>query len=361
MKQCFTYILILSSFISCATTENSPFVTENSPPVIPPSTPTSPATFHDTTYFSHFSQVDSKGRGSIWFIKVGGDGSIISSNVSRYYLEDSPPLADVINELLNGPTDSETEEGLISLIPPGTRLLSCLFEDLTLHLNFNEEFLFNKYGMEGYRAQLLQIIRTLKEYPIREVQFLIEGRKIDYLGERIWIGSPLLVNPEADTKTWLAEQEVTKEEFNNFVAEHKKSTPILISLYNTEKPNSANSVSCSIQFTNISDKRIKYVYFTVTPYNRVNDIAYSDIGRLSTTEIEVVDYILPYESYHTSWENVWYNSTIAYMKIVRIRIIFDDNSALIIEEQDGLDKAILMPDEYKRFSRFLKVNKKGTL
>jgi hypothetical protein len=359
MKRCFFLsLLAILLLFSCATTKNTPSVTSSS-------TPVPPATSYETAYFP---EINSKGRGSVCFIKADAARTITGVKVNRYYLDDSPPLVEVINELLSGPTDSEKEEGLVSFIPSGTRLLLYRTLGSTSYLSLSENFMINEYGAEGYRLQLIQVIETLKEFPIQEVQFLIEGKKIDYLGENNWIGSPLQVNPEAGTTTWRAKQDVIEEErqkmateeFNNFAVERKNNSPILISLYYTEKPNSANGISCSIQFTNISDKRIKYIYFTVTPYNRVNDITYSDIRRLSTTEIEVVDYIMPYESYHASWENVWYNSTIAYMKIVEIRIIFDDNSTLTIEDQGGLDKAILTLDEYKRFSRFLRVNKEGT-
>ncbi|MDR3124205.1 MAG: GerMN domain-containing protein, partial [Treponema sp.] len=62
----------------------------------------------------------------------------------------------------------------------------------TAYLSFSEDFQFNTYGVEGYIGQLRQIIWTATEFPnISDVQILIEGRRIDYLGERIAIGSPL--------------------------------------------------------------------------------------------------------------------------------------------------------------------------
>jgi hypothetical protein len=343
MKLLFVYVLLIPfSFITCATTEHSPSASL-------PSTPL------ETIYFS---ETNSTSPGSVCFFKINKE-EIIGRKVIRSYPDSSPLLADVIRELLDGPTDLEKEEGLVSLIPSGAKLLSCSFRGLTLHLNLSENFLYNKNGSLGYELQLMQIIETLKEFPIEEVQFLIEGKRVDYLGEEKQIGSPLPVNPGSDDVTWLIEQKaieekrqkIIKEEYGKFVTERRENTPVLIFLCYTEKPNSASGVSCSIRFTNISDKRIKYVYFTVTPYNRVDDIAYSEIGNLSTTEIEVVHFINPDEFYHAKWENVWYNSTIAYMKIVGIRIIFDDNGILTISDKDGLDKALLTPEEYITFRR----------
>jgi spore germination protein GerM len=80
----------------------------------------------------------------------------------------------------------------MTLIPEGTRLLSAMVRGQTAYLNFNEEFQFNTYGMEGYAAQIRQVIWTATEFStVADVQILIEGRRLDYLGESIPIGSPL--------------------------------------------------------------------------------------------------------------------------------------------------------------------------
>ena len=57
----------------------------------------------------------------------------------------------------------------------------------------DEQFEFNTVGMDGYQAQLMQIVYTATEFgTVNSVQFLIEGQKKEYLGsEGIWIGSPL--------------------------------------------------------------------------------------------------------------------------------------------------------------------------
>jgi spore germination protein GerM len=101
-------------------------------------------------------------------------------------------MTDVLRLLLRGPTVDERNRDLITLIPPDTRLLRVQVRGSTAYLSFSEEFQFNTYGVEGYIGQLRQIIWTVTEFPnISDVQILIEGRRIDYLGERIAIGSPL--------------------------------------------------------------------------------------------------------------------------------------------------------------------------
>jgi spore germination protein GerM len=101
-------------------------------------------------------------------------------------------MLDSLNALLQGPTAEEQRRDIVSLIPPGTRILSATVRGNTAYVSFSEEFQYNTYGVEGYAAQLKQIVWTATEFSnVQDVQILIEGRRIDYLGEGIWIGSPL--------------------------------------------------------------------------------------------------------------------------------------------------------------------------
>ena len=102
-------------------------------------------------------------------------------------------MTDAINALLAGPLPSEQSKDCMTLIPSGTKLLGASVKDGVAVLNFNENFEFNSVGVEGYIAQLMQIVYTATEFPtVKSVQFLIEGKRKDYLGsEGQWIGSPL--------------------------------------------------------------------------------------------------------------------------------------------------------------------------
>jgi spore germination protein GerM len=129
---------------------------------------------------------------ALYFIEVGRDGAILRTRVVRSIPATGSPLADTVRLLLQGPTVDERNRGLITLIPPGTGLQNAQVRGSTAYLSFSEEFQFNTYGVEGYIGQLRQIIWTATEFPnVSDVQILIEGRRIDYLGERIAIGSPL--------------------------------------------------------------------------------------------------------------------------------------------------------------------------
>jgi spore germination protein GerM len=129
---------------------------------------------------------------TLYFTQISGDGTIMRVKVSRRLPVSDSPMLDVLQVLLQGPTAEEQRRGIRSLIPPGSRVLSAAVRGNTAYISFNEEFQYTEYGVEGYVAQLRQIIWTVTEFStVGDVQFLIEGRQIDYRGEGVWIGGPL--------------------------------------------------------------------------------------------------------------------------------------------------------------------------
>ncbi len=129
----------------------------------------------------------------LYFVFIGEDGTLSRKMIMRTVEKNDSPLVTNINLLLAGPNQSESNKGYRNLIPAGTKLLSASVRDGIAYLNFNEQFEFNTVGMDGYQAQLMQIVFTSTEFStVNSVQFLIEGQKKDYLGsEGVWIGSPL--------------------------------------------------------------------------------------------------------------------------------------------------------------------------
>ena len=100
-------------------------------------------------------------------------------------------MADALKELLKGPSATEAKTGCQSYIPEGSKLLGISIKDGIATLNFNEEFQFNNYGPVGSNVQLMQVVYTATSFStVKKVQFLIEGKKLDYLSEGVWVGSP---------------------------------------------------------------------------------------------------------------------------------------------------------------------------
>ena len=128
----------------------------------------------------------------LYFIQVDSWGNIQHVMVNRNITSSDTPMTDTLRALIGGPTLNEINRGLMSLIPPASRIISSQIRGNTAYINFSEEFLYNTFGAEGYRGQVRQVVFTATEFPnVWDVQILINGQQIDFLGEGIWIGSPL--------------------------------------------------------------------------------------------------------------------------------------------------------------------------
>jgi hypothetical protein len=131
-------------------------------------------------------------RRNLYFMRLDRDGTVVRTVSTRALAVSTSPLADTLQALLQGPTAEERQQGLVSFIPPGTRLLNIRIRGTTAYINFSEEFQFGIFGTEGYAAQLRQIVWTATEFStVKDVQILIQGRVVNYLGESILIGSPI--------------------------------------------------------------------------------------------------------------------------------------------------------------------------
>jgi hypothetical protein len=155
----------------------------------------------------------------------------------------------------------------------------------------------------------------------------------------------------------LSGQTDKQSEMDLIIARYKENairigSPIIILQNHTSSPNSADGVGCFVYFQNITDKRIKYVYTTVTPYNRVDDIAYSAVDGKSKTVLEYVGYLEPDKWNSYGWGNVWYNSAIAYIKINKIEIIMEDNSKIVFDDERDINRIMLNEEEGDRWDHW---------
>jgi spore germination protein GerM len=135
---------------------------------------------------------ESTAEQTLYFIHVEDDGAITRSRTTRRIPLSGTPLQDTLEALIAGPDSGEERRGMISLIPPETKVLNAVIDGSTARINFSEEFQYNTAGMEGFAAQLTQIVWTATEFPnVRDVQILVEGNKIDHLGEGLPVWGPL--------------------------------------------------------------------------------------------------------------------------------------------------------------------------
>lgn len=120
---------------------------------------------------------------TLYFVTVTGDGTVTRTAVKRNIDKSTAPLTATINELLLGPKGNEKNTQCASLIPEGTKLLGASVGNGIATLNFSEEFEFNSMGVDGYIAQLAQVVYTATEFPtVKKVKILIEGNEHEYIG-----------------------------------------------------------------------------------------------------------------------------------------------------------------------------------
>ena len=115
-------------------------------------------------------------------------------------------------------------------------------------------------------------------------------------------------------------------------AQDKAREIIRVKKLSKSNPNSAGGVDLFIGYTNNSDKVIKYVVFTVTPYNAVGDRAHSDIGNISTFRAQDTGPKAKGEGLAGNsswcWSNAWYSWEIDSLKLESIDIEYMDGSTV---------------------------------
>lgn len=113
---------------------------------------------------------------TIYFTGEDGLGLFAAQRQVRY----SPAVSMeqlVVQQLIEGPSDEEKNEGLYPVIPQGTQLLKINTKDGVCYLDLNEKFL-NR--MEGATEEVViySIVNSLVELPnINKVQFRINGEE----------------------------------------------------------------------------------------------------------------------------------------------------------------------------------------
>ncbi|MBQ9280666.1 MAG: GerMN domain-containing protein [Treponema sp.] len=136
------------------------------------------------------STVSNTTKAMLCFVAIDSDGLVVRKEVSRSVSKDAP-LVESLKELLKGPTATESKTGCQTYIPAGTHLIGASIKNGIAYLNFSEEFQFNDFGPMGLNVQLMQIVYTATSFSsVKKVQFLIDGKTLDYLSEGVWIGSP---------------------------------------------------------------------------------------------------------------------------------------------------------------------------
>lgn len=132
-------------------------------------------------------------------------------------------------------------------------------------------------------------------------------------------------------------EKIKKEEEERIANEEKKNAQdkareiIRITKLAKSEPNSAGGVDVFIGHTNMSDKTIKYITFTVTPYNAVGDKTYCTIRRESTVTLSDTG---PYEKGQgIKGDYDWYWD-ISRIELDKIEIEYMDGNKVTLKGED---------------------------
>ena len=130
-----------------------------------------------------------------------------------------------------------------------------------------------------------------------------------------------------------------------FLKEYKeqastREVPVLVTEYGQSGKTSAiGGVSYEMSFYNLSGKTIKYLYFYVTPYDIVGDVAPSALNNKAKAGLMLIGPIKPDAKTSFTWEDVWYNRTITCIEPDSIEIAYTDGSTEVLSGDD-LQKAL---------------------
>ena len=91
---------------------------------------------------------------------------------------------------------------------------------------------------------------------------------------------------------------------------------------------SVGGLKPSILISNNSDKKIKYVYITVSFYNSVGDKVLNDIGGYANAKLKITGYIEPWNFKWFDWDPVFYNTSASKIKIESMTVEYSNGSKI---------------------------------
>lgn len=124
-----------------------------------------------------------------------------------------------------------------------------------------------------------------------------------------------------------------------------------ISTASLHSQNSVGGCDCSVYYTNKSKKTIKYVYWTGTFYNAVNDPVYCDIRGSSTFTGQDTGPYAPNEVGGGVWDCVIYDWAADYVKLSNIRIVYTNGTSTSIGAAD-IKRLLSYNDIYERIASY---------
>ena len=100
-------------------------------------------------------------------------------------------------------------------------------------------------------------------------------------------------------------------------------------------PNLAGGVSVQMNITNHTGKEIKYITFRFLPKNAVGDVQMCSIKHVAEYGGQLTGPIAPgMTEFSIIWENMWYNSTITKVELLRAYIEYMDGTEEMLDASE---------------------------
>ena len=119
--------------------------------------------------------------------------------------------------------------------------------------------------------------------------------------------------------------------------------PLLVTRVATSAPNSAGGVDVIFRAQNVGEREIKYVNFTVLPFNRVGDVVASRIGSRTHYTGRYTGPLRSGQVLGGVWRNAWYNFSITCAELTNLRVTFMDDSVVSFGP-DQIASVLVTPD-----------------
>ena len=97
------------------------------------------------------------------------------------------------------------------------------------------------------------------------------------------------------------------------------------------QPDSAGGIDVRFFMRNNTEKTIKYMFFHLTPYNRVNDAVSSSIGHQNSQSLKFTGPFEPTREREAYCKNCWYNNSIVSAKLDSVEIEYMDGTTEKLE------------------------------
>jgi len=131
-------------------------------------------------------------RGTRVTIYLRAPGEDLLVPVTRAVPQGEDPPTAALRALIAGPQPGERAE---AVLPAGVKVRSVQVKEGTATADFSGDIMRMNVGSMGEALAVAAIVNTLTEFPqVRQVQILVEGRKVESLAGHVDVSRPLARN-----------------------------------------------------------------------------------------------------------------------------------------------------------------------